>query len=581
MAQWTQKVWCAFQSAGLVPAGAELPSKELASDANLLPFLCELWRPHQPASSTADCCEEQHSETTPQPESFNAQPQAPACFGNGPGQAGACGWALNKILARCANSDCLQYNGQRQIAEWLEEEQGRGAALTLGVPGLSDDVLTRWLGHRLFFWPTGIPQGRRVGIVSSRLGRALDEKRDWFGVLRTACLRLDPVRDILLTAAETTTFRFLEHCAARFGLRVLRVDVTGTSDLSRWIERLTTCRDTESNSMGNRVIVSPILIETIDLPSGLADTPIRDRVVMTLSDHVLALHLRPNGNLHRLTCARLKDSAWPPGRLYVALGDGLVGGTLASELQDLGAVGWILLEDDSRATECGPPYISHSPAGATSTPAESAAAPIVSIPSSDQWQYLTHCTRRQRGHWPDQTDSEFLDELLFESDTADRSAFAALVHIIQQRRLFASCEGIRGKHRVVSFTAVPLIDLPRQRVFRPHRGRWDFEPYGICIRRDWLETRGTRPVSYGDDDLWESLPEPERLFFQKQITRSRKSERVVDWSSEREWRHVGDVDLAHLPKDEGLVFVPTIHEAQQLAAISPWPITVVEGFGTC
>ena len=57
-------------------------------------------------------------------------------------------------------------------------------------------------------------------------------------------------------------------------------------------------------------------------------------------------------------------------------------------------------------------------------------------------------------------------------------------------RLIASSEFVRGETPVVSLTAVPLGEIRTLRTYRSHLSRWDFEPYGICIRRDWLQRRG-------------------------------------------------------------------------------------------
>jgi hypothetical protein len=134
---------------------------------------------------------------------------------------------------------------------------------------------------------------------------------------------------------------------------------------------------------------------------------------------------------------------------------------------------------------------------------------------------------------------------------------------------------IRGDAKVVCFTAVPLRELPQLRSFRSHLARWDFEPYGVCIRRGWLEQHGCAPVRYGDDAFWESLAAEVRPFFQVRTSTSRRSGRVTDWSIEREWRHVGNVDLSKLPTDAGLIFVPSREEAEQIATISRWPVTVL------
>jgi len=159
---------------------------------------------------------------------------------------------------------------------------------------------------------------------------------------------------------------------------------------------------------------------------------------------------------------------------------------------------------------------------------------------------------------------------------ADHSALAALWRIARSGRLLASSEFVRGETPVVSWTAVPLSELGTLRTYRSHLGRWDFEPYGICIRREWLEGRGARPVQYGDDPLWDALPADDRPFFQKRESHTASGKRI-DWTVEQEWRHVGDMELGELPADAALLFVPSEAEARQLAAASPWPIVVLGG----
>ena len=127
---------------------------------------------------------------------------------------------------------------------------------------------------------------------------------------------------------------------------------------------------------------------------------------------------------------------------------------------------------------------------------------------------------------------------------------------------------------VVSFTRVPAPDLHRLHVFRPHLGRWDFEPYGICIRHHWLQQHGVRPVQYGSEELWESLAEFERPYFQLHVPSDERNP-ATQWSFEREWRHLGDVELDQLPRDAALVFVPTEQEARELTRTSRWPVSVV------
>jgi hypothetical protein len=187
---------------------------------------------------------------------------------------------------------------------------------------------------------------------------------------------------------------------------------------------------------------------------------------------------------------------------------------------------------------------------------------------------LTHCTRRRSGPWPGENEDKFLDDLILDRAGADHSALAALWRIARSGRLLASSEFVRGETPVVSWTAVPLGEIHTLRTYRSHLSRWDFEPYGICIRRDWLQRRGTRPVQYGDEALWDAMPSADRPFFQKRESHTAGG-KVFDWTLEQEWRHVGDLRLDGIPARAAMLFVPSEAEARQLAACSPWPVVVV------
>jgi hypothetical protein len=149
-----------------------------------------------------------------------------------------------------------------------------------------------------------------------------------------------------------------------------------------------------------------------------------------------------------------------------------------------------------------------------------------------------------------------------------------LWRIARSGRLIAGSEFVRGETPVVSLTAVPLSEIRALRTYRSHLSRWDFEPYGICIRRDWLERRGVRPVQYGDETLWDAMPPADRPFFQKRESHAAGG-KVLDWTVEQEWRHVGDLKLNGIPAHAAMLFVPSEPEARQLAASSPWPVVVV------
>ena len=201
----------------------------------------------------------------------------------------------------------------------------------------------------------------------------------------------------------------------------------------------------------------------------------------------------------------------------------------------------------------------------------------------DAEEFMTHCTRRRIGPWPDQSENAYLDDLILERDGVDHSPFSALQRIVCGRQLIGSGLSIRGGTAVVSFTSVPLAELQSLRVFRSHRGRWDFEPYGISVRRTALELlrnpdgskQPFRQVAYATPEEWETLDAKHRPFFQisESVTRSGN---VMDWTTEQEWRTIGNIDLTQIEPNDAILFVPTAEEAQRLQRVSPWRVLVLE-----
>ena len=89
--------------------------------------------------------------------------------------------------------------------------------------------------------------------------------------------------------------------------------------------------------------------------------------------------------------------------------------------------------------------------------------------------------------------------------------------------------------------------------------------------------RGARPVLYGDESMWQNMNESDRPFFQPAHSSGSTSDDTdsgIDWTVEREWRHIGDLDLSRLSHEDALVFVPNFAAARRLSAVSPWPITL-------
>ena len=445
-----------------------------------------------------------------------------------------------------------------RVLTWLKEQAASGAELSWGLPGQRGRRVRDYVGERLIWWPRGMPQGEWVGVVSSRLGRFLDERREWFSGLRQTCKRLDPDHMMLATVEKTSTCPFLERCSQLFQIPLLRFELPRSRRIpAGWFPPR---QHAQSRAPASAAFTWPAVVSPrLDHGPG-CEAPARDTLLVAASDRLCVLRMRSGGNIERLVRRRIEGE--PGGRepvISLLIGAELVPERLARTLP---GTTWLEVEGERpRGTTC-------VPLGTRGQPARILAPSEVVADD-----HLIHCTRHAAGPWPDELVDDYHDALILGRDDADHGALATLARVVRGRKLLASSQAIRGGTPVVCFTAVDLLQLGTLHAFRAHRGRWDFEPYGICIERRWLETRGTRRVRYGDASLWDQLAPSERPFFQK---RRGGAGGQLDWTVEREWRHVGDIDLTDLPPDAAVLFVPTMEEARQLNQLSCWPIVSLE-----
>ena len=192
--------------------------------------------------------------------------------------------------------------------------------------------------------------------------------------------------------------------------------------------------------------------------------------------------------------------------------------------------------------------------------------------SIDQSQYLLHWARRQSNAWPDQEKDAHLDQLIFGSTEDRYQEVMTLCRIIASNRLIGAAHLTRDPAPVVCFTAVAVGELPKRTVFRKHLARWDFVPYGLAIRKSVLQSTGCKGVIYGDDSDWETLSKEDRPWFQLKKSSNGK----IDWTQEREWRLLGDLDLSKIGSDDAFAFVKTAADAKRLTEICRWPVVVLK-----
>lgn len=417
---------------------------------------------------------------------------------------------------------------------------------------------------RLLWWPRGVPVGQRIAVAASRLPRLLAASSPLLGALRGAMCCFPANAAVVIVPGAAGAW-LVDRAATASDRTRLRVEVApDRMPLRMWIQQRTADLDVPlADARECRVYVSPSFHASGASVSEV-DLPMYDRLLDLLADELIVWHVRRGGNLHRLVRNRLARNR---GVVRFAAG------TTVSHA--------VRREFEGR---CGPvfqPAETLCDAGCSHQsmplPQSLNPAPIIDLLRLEPG-YLSHCTRACPGPWPGESLGDYADALIFSRADADHSAFGTLRRIVIESCLRGSSQLIRGGHRVVSLTARPLAQLPRQRAYRRHRGRWDFEPFGLSIRREWLESRGARPVVYGDSSAWDSLADSDRPFFQTLRTRPRRRGAApIEWAGESEWRHSGDLDLRELPSDGGVVFVATAAQAHEIAQFSRWPVTVLAG----
>ncbi len=445
----------------------------------------------------------------------------------------------------------------------LEQSMSRGARLLLDAGSYFGKGFQQWLGWRLCWSPGRLPDGQLVGIASSRLGRKLDEKPSWFQTLRHYCHQLDPEKQVLLTVTATAAAPYVTRAAALFKLPCLQTRIIDSSRWRYWGKLVWNSCSRIPTSSSWSAIISPRM-QFVEFPhqfNKLENTPARDRTLVSGSSEVWICQLRSRGVLHNLVTARLTCPWSPPNSILTQPRPGLESSSnLTAPVT--------MIRSHCHATDIAP------------KPQQRTTPNICHIHETtllhSPWEYLSHWTRRQDGPWPDQDHDRWLDTLILQQPDRHRSALMSLHRIVRQQQLIGTNSSIRGRYQVVSFTASPLIRWDSLRTYRPHRGRWDFEPYGICLQRRWLERRGAQPVIYGNDYDWKHLTKNQRPFFQHRFGNASSRAPRWDWSIEEEWRYPGTLSLEKLPPEAGFLFVPTRWHAAQLATYSPWPIIYLE-----
>ena len=309
---------------------------------------------------------------------------------------------------------------------------------------------------------------------------------------------------------------------------------------------------------------------------------IHDVASVFLANRLFVVEMREGGKIAQLLERRLSCQNIPPGTTYLSLpttyGSKSCHSTRTDWL-DRGAIGWLntrntdlsdpRLVSVSSSIECG--TLSRKPYDGTHQPI----FPIRLLGALAS-KYLVHCTRSRRGPWPDQSISQFHDDLMVNPWNAQPAVLETLQRILKQQRLIATNNFRRGNTDTICFSSNGIKELLSMRKFQSHLARWDWEPYGIMIDRDWLERNGARQVSYIDSITARQTSDDALAYCQVLSNESNSA----DWRKEQEWRIAGDVRLGQVPFSKAIVFVPTLADAKKIQPLSRWPIVVTSPLAT-
>ncbi len=423
-----------------------------------------------------------------------------------------------------------------------------------------------------------------MGVVSSHSSRHGYAIQEWQDSLQSAlqlamrqhwgilCARNAPYADIIVHACN----RYAIPC------RVLQIDSDETPPVP--------AIDHAMDQAMHQAMRVRLFCKNAENSVGRTDIPIHDRAVVFLGDKLFVLSLNDGGKIARLLEQRLALDSIPAGTTYLAIPNRRTERSRSSVRMDWlerGVVGWLnppsapdpdegfttIVPNTQSQPETQPETHSDTHSDTYSSPVQATYQPILPIHllASSCSQYLIHCTRSRLGPWPDQSLSQFHDELLHRPWKTQPTVLQSLTRILQLRRLIATHAYRRSDIATVCFSGNSISDLMAMRCFRSHLARWDWEPYGIMIERGWLVEQGAKKVTYIDRVAAKSKTS-EELAFSQIVSKEPTS---TDWSEEQEWRFAGDLRLNAIPFSKAIVFVPTLSDAMAVQPISPWPIAIV------
>ncbi len=415
---------------------------------------------------------------------------------------------------------------------------------------LVDHPVSRFDENYSAWLPNGWPRRRTQCIASSRIGRHPKQLPWWSDAVRTSCMNGFRDGAAMLTGQGMTAEPFVRRMAQLLNCELVDIRIAPRNPDSTWFRKI-------ADDGPSKTLFPMWIFSTGSEPA----TGLIDQIAIGLADAVRVIKVSEDGNVFHAVQKRL-DLTGNSGAVWLLSDEHSASESVRLELLEQGAVQWLLQEGARTGASQSHP----------DTEIQSSDDRIMDLPN-DADEFLAHWTRERGRHPGIETDDERIDRLLFGFSPDSEGAIGALLSIICSRRLLAGSSLTRDSTPIVSFTEVPLAEFSSRRTFRSHLGRWDFELFGIAIRKAALQKVGARPVIYGGESAWSGLQEPDRPWFQ--LTGSDSDSASIDWSKEREWRIAGDLDLARIAPNDLFVFVPDREAAKKVTGFSRWPVVIL------
>lgn len=449
------------------------------------------------------------------------------------------------------------WNRRWQILDTL------GWSLQEGLPGhlASNTHLTT---HSMILGPKTSPWKDTLhSIVSSKVPKSFCQLRDWIQCVDERLIAMRAKGHTLLICRNVPTYEVLLSRARHHGVRTLTIHVSKPNvPIEKWLDSKLRLLQATPDRFQDYCFVWGCNSRPDSLDS--VGIPLPDQLLCWMPEFVDGLNVRASG---RIESALKLRQAWDVG------GNGSFFESISAS-PNPSPMPSVISSRESGAERSRDALLQESlnPGIATACISLMELTSWIRQHDGMEWPWLIHCTRAIHGPWVDENPDDFYQRLITEEHAINEpSPLSTLLRILSMRRLLASCFLKRSSQPTVCLTELPLDQVLHLRRFQAHLRRWDWEPYGIGLRKQIVNSIGGRPCVYGSNESYRQLAVADRPYFQRSGHGSMASRR---WEEEKEWRIVGDLDLELFRPEDAFVFVPTMTVARQIVRLSPFPIVV-------